>query len=199
MRHFALTLTLSALASYSHAATFELVGAWSDIPYAPPAEPDFIFNGAYYSLSHAISSQFTFDEGQETVSFDISFGSPLETSFSLDYSATWTFYSTSSVVLADNVSCIADNVSAISLCDDNELGGLQNSGGFTIVDVNSYDGAFFTPIIGPPASDFVMFVWGDDPGGDYLWAFSFAEVPVPAAAWLFGSALIGLIGVKRKK
>tara|TARA_B110000014_G_scaffold207323_1_gene158249 strand:- start:374 stop:562 length:189 start_codon:yes stop_codon:yes gene_type:complete len=24
-------------------------------------------------------------------------------------------------------------------------------------------------------------------------------VPVPAAAWLFGSALIGLVGVKRKK
>ncbi|MDC3332870.1 VPLPA-CTERM sorting domain-containing protein [bacterium] len=24
-------------------------------------------------------------------------------------------------------------------------------------------------------------------------------MPVPAAAWLFGSALIGLVGIKRKK
>ncbi len=29
--------------------------------------------------------------------------------------------------------------------------------------------------------------------------FSITAVPVPAAAWLFGSALIGLAGVKRKK
>jgi hypothetical protein len=28
---------------------------------------------------------------------------------------------------------------------------------------------------------------------------TFSEVPVPAAAWLFGSALIGLAGIKRKK
>jgi hypothetical protein len=29
---------------------------------------------------------------------------------------------------------------------------------------------------------------------------SVAEVPIPAAAWLFGSALVGLVGVgKRKK
>ena len=29
--------------------------------------------------------------------------------------------------------------------------------------------------------------------------FSVSEVPVPAAAWLFGSALLGLAGIKRKK
>ena len=28
---------------------------------------------------------------------------------------------------------------------------------------------------------------------------SYSEVPVPAAAWLFGSALVGLAGVKRRK
>jgi hypothetical protein len=28
---------------------------------------------------------------------------------------------------------------------------------------------------------------------------TFSEVPVPAAAWLFGSALVGLMGFKRKK
>ena len=30
-------------------------------------------------------------------------------------------------------------------------------------------------------------------------SFQVSEVPVPAAAWLFGSALIGLAGIKRKK
>ena len=38
---------------------------------------------------------------------------------------------------------------------------------------------------------------------DYSYNFAIlapvASVPVPAAAWLFGSALIGLVGIKRKK
>jgi hypothetical protein len=29
--------------------------------------------------------------------------------------------------------------------------------------------------------------------------FGLAQVPVPAAAWLFGSALLGLVGIKRRK
>ena len=29
--------------------------------------------------------------------------------------------------------------------------------------------------------------------------FTISPVPVPAAAWLFGSAMIGLVGIKRKK
>ena len=38
-------------------------------------------------------------------------------------------------------------------------------------------------------------------GSKVLWAdwSVSAEVPIPAAAWLFGSALIGLVGIKRKK
>jgi hypothetical protein len=38
--------------------------------------------------------------------------------------------------------------------------------------------------------------------GSVAWdnlTYSTSEVPVPAAAWLFGSALIGLAGIKRKK
>jgi hypothetical protein len=34
---------------------------------------------------------------------------------------------------------------------------------------------------------------------DTIFTFTTSEVPVPAAAWLFGSALIGLAGIKRKK
>ena len=36
-------------------------------------------------------------------------------------------------------------------------------------------------------------------GFDYLQYTDTAVVPVPAAAWLFGSGLIGLIGIARRK
>ncbi len=35
-------------------------------------------------------------------------------------------------------------------------------------------------------------------GGGYVGALDVAEVPVPAAAWLMGSALLGLIGARRR-
>ncbi|MEE8058278.1 MAG: VPLPA-CTERM sorting domain-containing protein [Pseudomonadales bacterium] len=36
-------------------------------------------------------------------------------------------------------------------------------------------------------------------GGSFLVRSSTSTVPVPAAAWLFGSALIGLVGIKRRQ
>lgn len=38
----------------------------------------------------------------------------------------------------------------------------------------------------------------DDNGDDMLILATFTPIPVPAAAWLFGSALVGLAGIKRK-
>lgn len=40
---------------------------------------------------------------------------------------------------------------------------------------------------------------GDNPMGFLVTGSTVNAVPVPAAAWLFGSALLGLAGVKRKK
>ena len=44
---------------------------------------------------------------------------------------------------------------------------------------------------------------GELPGGDRIGlgeiAFSVSEIPIPAAVWLFGSGLLGLIGVARRK
>jgi hypothetical protein len=44
---------------------------------------------------------------------------------------------------------------------------------------------------------------GEAPGGDRVGlgeiAFSVSEVPVPATVWLFGSSLLGLIGMARRK
>ena len=34
---------------------------------------------------------------------------------------------------------------------------------------------------------------------DYTWTFEVTTVPVPAAVWLFGSGLIGLVGLARRK
>ena len=34
---------------------------------------------------------------------------------------------------------------------------------------------------------------------DYTWTFDVVAVPIPAAVWLFGSGLIGLIGIARRK
>jgi hypothetical protein len=35
--------------------------------------------------------------------------------------------------------------------------------------------------------------------GGFPTSLSITAVPVPAAAWMFGSALLGLIGVNRRK
>ena len=34
---------------------------------------------------------------------------------------------------------------------------------------------------------------------NYVWTSDVAAVPIPAAAWLFGSGLLGLIGIARRK
>ncbi|ARN73312.1 VPLPA-CTERM sorting domain-containing protein [Oceanicoccus sagamiensis] len=40
---------------------------------------------------------------------------------------------------------------------------------------------------------------GETYSGGITVQFRVSEIPIPAAAWLFGSALIGLVGIKRRK
>ncbi len=59
----------------------------------------------------------------------------------------------------------------------------------------------FSGILG--AGDYVLAFSGDIPasytgGGVITGSVSIAAVPVPAAVWLFGSALVGLFGVRRR-
>ena len=44
-----------------------------------------------------------------------------------------------------------------------------------------------------------VFVSGDEGTGPHGWAVRAGDVPVPAAVWLFGSGLLGLIGIARRK
>lgn len=87
-----------------------------------------------------------------------------------------------------------------------------NGGAFDIfardIDGNTVDsysgttenGAFAGPMTLAGAGIRSLF-WSDDPGWNFaaLDNVTISAVPVPAAAWLFGSALLGFFGFSRKK
>jgi len=63
------------------------------------------------------------------------------------------------------------------------------------------DGGSFNWTVGGPFN-WIVEGWCDKCGPYYVWAVQsgdVGEVPIPAAAWLFGSALLGLGMVKRRK
>ena len=68
--------------------------------------------------------------------------------------------------------------------------------GHTIV--SNGDGTYNVILVS--ASD-VGSAWGGFDGNPYMetWNVHLAPVPIPAAAWLFGSGLIGLVGIARRK
>jgi hypothetical protein len=51
------------------------------------------------------------------------------------------------------------------------------------------------------SASYVGSAWGGFDGNPYMetWNVNLAPVPIPAAAWLFGSGLIGLVGIARRK
>lgn len=61
---------------------------------------------------------------------------------------------------------------------------------------NTFAGASFASLGITP--DTYLWTWGAGGNADSL-TFTVTTVPIPAAAWLFGSALLGLGGLKRKK
>jgi hypothetical protein len=65
------------------------------------------------------------------------------------------------------------------------------------------DGAGNLQVMGTTEVDtgplFTASIGDGDMGGSFNTVLYASNVPVPAAAWLFGSALIGLAGIKRKK
>lgn len=84
----------------------------------------------------------------------------------------------------------------------------ENVGDAEISLGNGYTGAApsFTSVLLPNLGlprDYHLHPGGiENAGGNYqlaLWGSSTAPVPLPAAAWLFGSGVIGLIGFARRK
>jgi hypothetical protein len=60
-----------------------------------------------------------------------------------------------------------------------------------VIDTAGFNSFEFREIDGKGAQG--IFIFADDV------TFGVSAVPVPAAAWLFGSGLIGLIGIARRK
>lgn len=84
------------------------------------------------------------------------------------------------------------------LVDIKALGTIGGPGGPTygpMVEANSSAGSTFSRVFewNPSPTGYVMSSYGN------VTQFGFNTVPVPAAAWLLGSGLLGLIGVARRK
>ncbi len=76
--------------------------------------------------------------------------------------------------------------------------GTSGDGGYANLDLLALGG----PVLGQTI-EFTSFLGGqlqDDRDNDYAFAgISVSAVPIPAAAWLFGTALIGLVGFSKRK
>lgn len=74
---------------------------------------------------------------------------------------------------------------------------------FTNMPVNSTSPSLFLTEVGTGEYSFSVFGQGASEAGafslDYSLQIEVSAVPIPAAAWLFGSGLLGLIGIARRK
>ena len=78
--------------------------------------------------------------------------------------------------------------------DGVDVGGVSNISGWTffgVIDTAGFDAFEFREIGGKGGQQ--EFIFGDD------FNIGVSAVPVPAAVWLFGSGLLGLIGIARRK
>ena len=78
------------------------------------------------------------------------------------------------------------------------VGGIQHMDGFYVADDHTV-----TSLWGGSTRTFTETITGIAMDGlytnNFLVALEPAPVPIPAAAWLFGSGLLGLIGIARKR
>lgn len=193
MKKLAIIAAISALSSESYTATFELGFAGLDRPN-DPFEP-----GVFTELSYYSSTSFVFSElnNSPVAIFSVSLGSTVGFPDDFTYTADWTYYAASGFLVAQNVVC--NSLGDGDFCNSYQIGGLQNEEGFT--PVTALDTATQTPLSGPASDAFDLRWTATTSSGEYDWKLTFAPtaVPVPAAAWLFGSALVGLVSLKRNQ
>ena len=174
------TLTLVGLSVLTLSANAAVVITYADIRYANGVAAHLYYDGttAFEQGTHTITADldptwdFDIDYQNETVFIDAIFYTEVDEGVhALDIGEV----SITFTVNADN---------EVSLIDFNTFGYGLNDGEF-YMNFNSASGQALAPLYAYESSSIGSVVVG--------------EVPVPAAAWLFGSALIGLVGIKRTK
>lgn len=189
MKKLALTIAITAISSQSSAVTYNLAYIGIDSPYTS------YFNEPYYLEveNYGITPLITLSLTEPTSSFSIYLDQSGAGGYS--YTADWTYYSAAGFLVAQNVSCT-------SLDDANtcESGILLGAGSPEFISVTALDSATQSPLTGPTSQAFDLYWTANNnaDGAPFGWQATFTPVPVPAAAWLFGSALLGLSGLKRK-
>ena len=179
MKKISLILAISAASAQASALTYQLTDADTYADLTDYSSSTFVSSGASNTFSVYLESVGSTSYNQFT------------------YSADWTFTAYNGTLTAQNITC--NSLDSAFFCDSNALGGLQNENQLVFVDV--LDTATQSPLFGATTSAFDL-SWNGQRGSvtwDWQLTFSPQPVPVPAAAWLFGSALVGLAGLKRKQ
>jgi hypothetical protein len=195
IKTFAATAILLASASQAYAATIDvtgtltsIVGTASAVLTMVPASPS--ISGTF----DTVTGDFDFDVADYTLQVSVAGGY-----FAGDIALT----SINTIGTSGTPNTFA-TISGAS-CTDTSAGG-----GGNLVCLGLSAGP------GPLATTEYTFTWaggagqilavnasGDAQAGDQLFTYDFTEapsaVPLPAAAWLFGSALLGLVGIGRRK
>ncbi len=130
------------------------------------------------------------------------YGTPAPSNYLFSQNATWAGYSfTTSVSPIDSRSSIVGATGQYSQNSSYWQAQAANNGNWSDVGFNNYSGQSTydsngLPIINAKDSGGII---GDSFGTVGFNFLSVQPVPLPAAAWLFGSGLLGLIGVARRK
>ena len=170
-----------AFSSYSQAATI----TWNTVSSTVNATDIFILN--------IIGTDFAVGEDVEGGDLDLLFDPTVLNVLSVSVDPVWTFESSAGTI--DNVAGSVLGIKAYSFASVTENFTIASIE-FQAVGVGGSNSALLLsePVLFPWASaGFAInptFVAGD---------VAIAAVPVPAAVWLFGSGLLGLLGVARKK
>jgi len=151
-----------------------------------------------WSTENVIASPFSSNTGSGLLSGEAVLTGAVnlssETFLGIEYSAIWSLNLISSSITASNVSC-SMSASAIAMQAPNTTCNLDGVGFFA-------EGTTTTMAMNIDAlSNQLVLSWQTNDSLFSRYSFRLSEVapvPVPASVWLFGSALLGLAGFKRK-
>jgi len=144
-------------------------------------------DGAYsgsYSITDVIVDGGTFGSPSSPVS--VSFSTPVNdlSFYAMDIDGTGTYAETLTASVYDNSSNLLQTITITSNLNDPDTGdGIATPVAFTVNNISS------------------LTVTISNQAGSAAWALddlSYTPVPIPAAVWLLGSGLIGLVAVRRK-